>query len=138
MSTVKTNAAKASVNFLSCSEIIRLQEATREARSGPQPWILRKLTVGIVVLIIGWATYVYIGRVCVRMINPEDDVVGSRGLGSEQYQIQTNAMELIIYYLVTLIVIFSLLWFMFAWSYAKVRVAIFSLHLYLRYLQRLL
>jgi len=88
MSTVKTNAAKASVNFLSCSEIIRLQEATREARSGPQPWILRKLTVGIVVLIIGWTTYVYIGRVCVRMIRPEDDVVGSRGLGSKQYQIQ--------------------------------------------------
>jgi len=95
MSTAKTNAAKARVNFLSCSEIIRLQEATREARSGPQPWILRKLTVGVVVLIVGWATYVYIGRVCVRMIRREDGVVGSRGLGSKQYATQTNATELI-------------------------------------------
>jgi hypothetical protein len=95
MSTAKTNEAKATLNFLSCSEIIRLQEATREARNGPQPWILRKLTVGVVVLIIGWATYVYIGRVCVRMIKPQDGVVGSPGLGSKQYPNQTNAAELI-------------------------------------------
>ena len=95
MATANTNTAKASVKFLSCSEIIRLQEATREARSGPQPWILRKLTVAVVVLIIGWSTYVYIGRVCLRMIRREDPVVGSQGLGSKQYPIQSNATELI-------------------------------------------
>ena len=90
MSTPKPNAAKPRVNFLSCSEVIRLREETREARSGPQPWILRKLTVGIVLLIIVWVTYVYIGRVCLRMIRREggdgdgDGVVGSSGLGSKQ------------------------------------------------------
>lgn len=68
---------------LSWSDIIRLQEARREARNGPQPWILRKLTIGIVLLITGWATYVYIGRVCVGMITREARVVGSRGLGSK-------------------------------------------------------
>lgn len=95
MSTPKPNAAKPRVNLLSCSEIIRLQEATREARSGPQPWILRKLTVGIVLLIIGWVTYVYIGRVCLRMIRREDGdgVVGSSALGSKHNPTRTNAVE---------------------------------------------
>jgi palmitoyltransferase len=83
MSTTETKAAEAGVTLWSCSEIIKLREARREARNGPQPWILRKLTVGIVVLIIGWVTYVYIGRVCVRMIRREEGVVGSRGLGSK-------------------------------------------------------
>jgi len=88
MSTTKTEAANPTVQLLSCSEIIRLRDTTREARNGPQPWIARKLTVGIVLLILGWTTYVYIGRVCVRMIKREHGVVGSRGLGSKQHAMQ--------------------------------------------------
>ena len=130
MSTTKTDAAKPSLNWLSCSEVIRLQEARQQARSGPQPWILRKMTVGIVMLIIGWATYVYIGRVYVPMIRREDGVAGSRGLGSKQYAIRTNGVELMAPCVVTFVVIFSLLWFIFVWSYAKVRI-------YNHYLQRL-
>ena len=127
MSTTETEPAKASVHLLSCSELVRLQEARRETRNGPQPWIFRKLTVGIVVLIVGWVTYVYVGRVCVRVIRRDDGVVGSRALGSKQPAMQTNGVELTLAFVrslgaVTLVVLFSLLWFFFVWSYAKVRI----------------
>lgn len=125
MSTAKANSPKPRVKWLSCSEIIRLQDATREARTGPQPWILRKLTVGFVFLIIGWTTYVYIGRVCLRMIRREDGVVGSRGLGSKHLtHCKPTLQRAYDQYAVTFIVIFSLLWFILTWSYTKVRVRV--------------
>jgi hypothetical protein len=96
MSTTKTERAKPSTKLLTCSEIVRVREERIEARKGPQPWIVRKSAVGIVVLIAGWATYVYIGRVCVRMIRREQGVVGSRGLGSMQHPININGVELIV------------------------------------------
>ncbi|KAG8936862.1 palmitoyltransferase pfa5 [Tulasnella sp. 418] len=47
----------------------------------PQPWILQKITILLVVGLIGLATYVYIGRVCVPMIRQDNSALGSRTLG---------------------------------------------------------
>lgn len=55
----------------------------QEARVKPQPWIVLKIAVGITVAIIGYASYVYIGRLCVPMLLEEDNTLGGRAMGSE-------------------------------------------------------
>jgi len=57
------------------------QRRQRMNRTTPQPWIIRKLSVGVVAAIVVWTYYVYIGRMCFSMI--KYGVGGSRGEGSE-------------------------------------------------------
>jgi palmitoyltransferase len=64
------------------SEALEQQREKREARGG-QPWLVRKLTVGIVVAIVGYAVYVYVDRFCVPMIRKEARAIGDRTMGSE-------------------------------------------------------
>ena len=73
-------------------KLIGFSEALTERRNKrfqsnkPQPWIVRKLTIGIVVALVGWAWYVYIGRFCVPLIRGDPSVsgaLGGKGLGSE-------------------------------------------------------
>ena len=54
------------------------------ASNKPQPWVVRKLTVAVVVALVSWAWYVYVGRFCVPMIRGDaDGALGGEGLGSE-------------------------------------------------------
>lgn len=70
----------------SCCGVI--EEATyqarekRERRTKGQPWVTLKLMVGVTLGIMGYSSYVYIGRFCVKMIQRRDGG-GSRGAGSE-------------------------------------------------------
>lgn len=57
-------------------------ERRRKRREKPQPWIVLKMTIGITLGIIGYASYVYIGRFCVPMIK-HGGILGGRRVGSE-------------------------------------------------------
>lgn len=67
-----------------------VQEATSKSierrakrREQPQPWIVLKMTIGFALGIIGYASYVYIGRFCVPMIRKNHEILGGRRVGSE-------------------------------------------------------
>ncbi|EPQ55934.1 zf-DHHC-domain-containing protein [Gloeophyllum trabeum ATCC 11539] len=84
-----------------------VQEATYRAREKreqktKQPWIVRKLAVGIAVGILAYATYVYIGRFCVPMITRARGALGSRSMG------------------IGFLVVFCIFAMMTYWSYLKV------------------
>ncbi|CAE6442533.1 unnamed protein product [Rhizoctonia solani] len=73
------------------------KEKQRRENQKPQPWILQKLVVGVVLGIVVWTYYVYVGRVCVRLLNRGDTVKGG-----------------------VYIAIFNLFFLMFSWTYLKV------------------
>ncbi|KDN49870.1 hypothetical protein RSAG8_01935, partial [Rhizoctonia solani AG-8 WAC10335] len=73
------------------------RQQEREESQKPQPWILQKLVVGVVLGIIVWTYYVYVGRICIKLLNRGDTVKG--GL---------------------YIAIFNLFFLMFGWTYLKV------------------
>lgn len=52
-------------------------------RDKPQPWIALKFTVGLTLAIIGYASYVYIGRFCKPMIRKDHGALGGRKVGSK-------------------------------------------------------
>ncbi|KAH9053825.1 DHHC palmitoyltransferase-domain-containing protein [Lactarius vividus] len=54
----------------------------RDARKGPQPWFVLKLTVAISAAIIAYTAYVYIGRLCIPMIKRKSSSLGSRTMGT--------------------------------------------------------
>lgn len=58
-------------------------ERRTERREKPQPWIVLKMTIGLTLGIIGYASYVYIGRFCVPMIKKTHTILGGRRVGSE-------------------------------------------------------
>ncbi|KAF8334416.1 zf-DHHC-domain-containing protein [Amanita rubescens] len=69
----------------------------REARRGPQPWIVLKLMVFGSIALIGYSAYVYIGRLCVPFIKGRRKAAG-----------------------IALLVVFSILLLWVLWSYMKV------------------
>ncbi len=69
-----------------CGVVQEAQERRRQRRAKPQPWIVLKLAVGLTVSIIGYTSYVYIGRFCVPMIRKNHGALGGRRIGSESCQ----------------------------------------------------
>jgi len=51
-------------------------------RKQPQPWIVRKLMVGITLGLMGYAAFVYIQYLCLPMIRRKNNSQGSRRIGS--------------------------------------------------------
>ena len=60
---------------------IRLKRLER--REAPQPYVLRKLMIVVVLAITAYAVYVYIGRLCVTMVKQKPGAMGSRGQGGK-------------------------------------------------------
>lgn len=83
-----------------------IEETTYETRkrraNKPQPWIVLKSVVAIMVGIAGYATYVYVGRACTDMITRRGDPMGSLVVG------------------VVFLVMYAILFLLMLWSYAKV------------------
>ena len=61
----------------------RSMDRRTQRREKPQPWIVLKMTIGFAWGIIGYASYVYIGRFCVPMIRKNRGILGGRRVGSE-------------------------------------------------------
>jgi len=64
-------------------EVTTAVHEKREKRKSPQPWLVRKLMVVITSGIMGYAAYVYIGRLCVPMIKRRSSAGAGRSTGSE-------------------------------------------------------
>lgn len=54
----------------------KAQQKEREERPKQQPWLVRKLVVGVVIGIVGWTYYVYVGRMCVELIRRGEKAKG--------------------------------------------------------------
>ncbi|QRV75536.1 DHHC palmitoyltransferase [Ceratobasidium sp. AG-Ba] len=63
----------------------------------PQPWIQQKFVVGVVLCIVVWTYYVYVGRMCVELLRRGETAKGG-----------------------VYIAIFNLFFLMFMWTYIKV------------------
>ncbi|ORY92807.1 DHHC palmitoyltransferase-domain-containing protein [Leucosporidium creatinivorum] len=87
--------------ILGISEHIRIAEAKREQQNGPDSWAVRKFAVGVVIAVYFYSYYVFVVRVCVKMVRMEGDRLGNRSQG-------------IVY-----LVIYHLLFTLFVWSYTK-------------------
>ncbi|TFK36057.1 DHHC palmitoyltransferase-domain-containing protein [Crucibulum laeve] len=74
----------------------------RRREKGPPPWIVRKLMVGVTLAIIAYSSYVYVARLCVRMIKKERGAQAGRTTG------------------IILLSIFSILLLWVLWAYIKV------------------
>lgn len=79
-----------------------IQEKRQKRRSNPQPWILLKFAIFLTLGIIGFATYVYVDRLCIPMLIRKPDAMGDRVFG------------------VVFLVVFGVLLTMVLWAYAKV------------------
>ena len=73
--------------MLWCQEAIYRARMKREAGTKPQPWIVLKFVVGITIGIIGYTSYVYIGRLCVPMLLEEANIFGKQAMGSECHDV---------------------------------------------------
>jgi len=105
-----------------------IQEKRHKRRSKPQPWILLKFSVFLTFGIIGFATYVYIDRFCVPMLNREPEAMGNRVFGSESpFGIEDCMEEVALTFsrhiTVAFLAVFGVLLVMMLWTYVKVRVA---------------
>ncbi|KZV82021.1 hypothetical protein EXIGLDRAFT_779065 [Exidia glandulosa HHB12029] len=88
---------------VSCARVSRDVEARRDARRNrPQPWVVRKLMVVVVLGIVGLSAYVYIGRLVVPALRQDENSALTRGAG------------------IGLLVGYALLLIMLLWSYAMI------------------
>ncbi|KAI0354250.1 zf-DHHC-domain-containing protein [Trametes cingulata] len=85
-----------------CGVVEEAREKSAARRAKPQPWIVRKLAIGITIALIAYAFYVYVGRFCVPMIRRDAGALGSRGTG------------------IGFLVVFCILGLMMLWAYEKV------------------
>ncbi|KAF9239447.1 zf-DHHC-domain-containing protein [Melanogaster broomeanus] len=92
-----------------CGVIEEVQHQARRRRANrPQPWIALKFTVGLSFLIVGYTTYVYVGRFCKDMIMKSSSALGDQA---------TGVTEL---HLVAFLVVFCFMLFFVMWSYILV------------------
>ncbi|CAE6502220.1 unnamed protein product [Rhizoctonia solani] len=80
-------------------DIYQQKQKERQENQKPQPWILQKLAVGVVLGIVVWTYYVYVGRMCVKLLGRGDTVKAG-----------------------VYIAIFNLFFLMFSWTYLKILV----------------
>ena len=66
-----------------CGVVQEATEKSRRRREQPQSWLTLKFAVGLTVGIIGYASYVYIGRFCEPMIRKNHGALGGRRVGSK-------------------------------------------------------
>lgn len=66
-----------------CCGVVEEVRERRANRKNGQPWIILKLMIVFTLGIMGYSAYVYISRLCVKMINRRNGAGGSRGAGSE-------------------------------------------------------
>ncbi|GHJ87259.1 hypothetical protein NliqN6_3661 [Naganishia liquefaciens] len=78
------------------------EQRAREKAGRPDPWVTRKFFVAAVYALVVYAYYVFVGRLCVPMLQRKGDARGSVGEGAG------------------LLVGFNVLWLMFIWTYSRI------------------
>ena len=103
-----------------CGVVEEAAVAARERRQKrKQPWIVRKFMVPITLGIMGYAAYVYVGRLCVPMIKRKRDAGAGRGTGSE-WRFLVCLVDFTDTGIVALLVVFAVLYLWVLWAYIKV------------------
>ncbi|GAA6021109.1 hypothetical protein JCM11491_004419 [Sporobolomyces phaffii] len=85
--------------YVGCKEQMEIKRVEQIETNAPDPWLSRKLAVGIVVGVFGYSYYVFVVRLCVPMIRMQQNRLGPRAQG-------------LVY-----LVIFHFLFVLFCWSY---------------------
>ena len=105
----------------------RIETSAREQqearRNRPQPWFARKLMVGVVIAILIYTYYVYVGRFCADMIKRNSSAKGSRPQGSGCFSVvESDAIgpNLASHSVVAFLVIFNCLFLLTCWSYVRI------------------
>ncbi|SCV71227.1 BQ2448_2815 [Microbotryum intermedium] len=83
-------------------EHIRNIEEKKLQQTGPDSWLTRKFAVGLVVGMFGYSYYVYVVRMCVKMVRLDQDRQGGRAQG------------------VVYLVLYHFFFFMFVWCYMRI------------------
>jgi palmitoyltransferase len=97
-----------------------MSDARKQRRSRPQPWIVRKFTVGLCIALLGYVCYVYVDRLCVPMIVRKSGALGGRAMGGESFERSGFGIRCRLPSAVAFLVVFSLLLIMLIWTYGKV------------------
>lgn len=79
----KFDSANKERQCVSFSEALENKRLERAKKTGPEPWIIRKLTVGVTLGVLAFEFYAYAARLCVPMLRREGNARGSRPLGGE-------------------------------------------------------
>ncbi|GAA5971692.1 hypothetical protein JCM3765_006607 [Sporobolomyces pararoseus] len=85
--------------YIGCKEQMEIKRVKQIETNAPDPWLTRKLAVGLVVGIFGYSYYVFVVRLCIPMIRMQQNRLGARAQG-------------LVY-----LVIFHFLFVLFCWSY---------------------
>ncbi|KIK97329.1 hypothetical protein PAXRUDRAFT_825049 [Paxillus rubicundulus Ve08.2h10] len=86
-----------------CGVVEEAQDQARRRRTNrPQSWIVLKFTVGLMILMAGYTTYVYAGRFCRDMITKNDNALEGQATG------------------VAFLVVFCFLLLLMLWNYVAV------------------
>lgn len=99
-----------------CVDVVRTtyaeKQRQRKENPRPQPWIVRKFVVGVVLAIVVWTYYVYIGRICVKLLRRGDTVKGGESFSNAMSSTGVDGLGVYI-------AIFNLFFLMFSWAYLK-------------------
>ncbi|SGY50503.1 BQ5605_C001g00891 [Microbotryum silenes-dioicae] len=93
---------KKRTRIIGIREHMRNLEEKRLQQTGPDSWLTRKFAVGLVVGMFGYSYYVYVVRLCIKMVRLDRDRQGGRAQG-------------VIY-----LVLYHFLFLMFVWCYMRI------------------
>ena len=61
----------------------QIEMKRHERYSKPRPWVERKMFIPVVMGIVGYTWYVYIGVICVPILRRDADALGGMAIGGE-------------------------------------------------------
>lgn len=106
-----------------CGVVQEATERRARRREKPQPWIVLKMTIGLTLAIIGYTSYVYIGRFCVPLIRENNGplgFLGGRNIGST-FLYKSQFCLCLPESKVPFLIVFCILLVMMLWAYVLVR-----------------
>lgn len=107
------------VKMMSCSEHWEIARVKQQKKTRPDPFLVRKFAVFLVVGLFGWTYYVFVVRLAIPMVRRESSAIGSIGEGgalSPPFWLSHTQADPQLP--VALLVIYHLLFVMFVWSYS--------------------
>ena len=79
--TTTTKKDEGKPKFIGIRKQIEMKR--HERYSKPRPWVERKMFIPVVMGIVGYTWYVYIGVICVPILRRDADALGGMAIGGE-------------------------------------------------------
>ncbi|GAA5911552.1 uncharacterized protein JCM6883_005791 [Sporobolomyces salmoneus] len=77
----KKEKEQKNARYVGCREQMEIKRVKQIETNSPDPWLSRKLAVGLAVGMFGYSYYVFVVRLCIPMIRMERDRLGARAQG---------------------------------------------------------